>query len=246
MILAAGLGTRLRPLTDSMPKALVPVDGVPLLRRVMDRFCAYGVNDFVVNVHHFPDQIVDFLKENAPCGASVGISDERDALLETGGAIRRAAPLLRGGGGFFVHNVDIMSNADFGYLAGEVRPEAFATLLVSDRKTQRYLLFDDDMRMVGWTNDATGEVRSPYAGVKVSDCRKLAFSGIQFLSERILDEMDPMPERFPIVDFYLSVLDRLPIYGVVQQGLSLMDAGKISTLSEAEQFVRRNCSALPE
>ncbi len=234
MIFAAGLGTRLKPITDSLPKALVPVDGKPLLEHVAGKLVAAGYNHLVVNVHHFPDQIVGFLKEH-DFGVPVDVSDERDQLLETGGGVRHARRFLEGGGPFLVHNVDILSNLDLKWFRAQHRPEALATLLVSERETQRYLLFDDSLRLVGWTNLATGEVRSPYPGLEPSACHRLAFAGIHYMSADIFAAFDAleMPRRFPIMDFYLKACDRYPIYAAVQPGLRLLDVGKPDTLALA-------------
>ena len=139
MIFAAGLGTRLRPLTDTLPKALVPVGGKPLLYHVLMKLKAAGINEFVINVHHFADKIISYLGENDNFGLDISISDETGGLLETGGGLLHARNYLDGQ--FLVHNVDILSNLDVASFAGNARPEAMATLLVSERTTSRYLLF---------------------------------------------------------------------------------------------------------
>ena len=265
MIFAAGLGTRLKPLTDTMPKALVPVCGKPLLWHVMTKLKASGITDVTVNVHHFADMIVSYLESVNGLGMDVHISDERDMLLETGGGIRHAERYLcrpagqgsafgsdgtgyvcgrdvdsvpSDAGRFLVHNVDILSDLDIRWFESQVRPDAIATLLVSDRKTSRYLLFDDDMRLVGWTNVSTGEVRIPYPSLDIASCRMLAFSGIHIISDRIfpLFASEGFGDRFPIMDFYLKVADRCPIYGVPATGLHLIDVGKPGSLAEAEKF----------
>ena len=256
MIFAAGLGTRLKPITDTLPKALVPVCGRPLLRHVMDRLHDAGIDDIVVNVHHFAGMIVSYLQQQDIPGLKVAVSDESDRLLETGGGIFHARELLLDGepddGRFLVHNVDILSDLDIRGFLDAWRPGALAALLVSERVTQRYLLFDDVMRLVGWTNIATGEVRSPYPGLDPSGCHKLAFSGIHQLSNGVFDVMESegMGERFPIMDFYLRVCDRYPIYGIKPASLELVDVGKLDTLAVAEDFIqkltRRNCPAGPE
>jgi len=252
MIFAAGLGTRLKPITDTLPKALVPVCGEPLLRHVILRLKEAGIDDFVVNVHHFAGQIIAYLSEN-DLGVNVKVSDESGLLLETGGGILHARDLLMSPDGrFLVHNVDILSDLDIPAFLDAWRPGALATLLVSYRKTQRYLLFDDDMRLVGWTNVSTGEVRSPYPGINPSDFRMLAFSGIHQMSDGIFDVMESegMGGRFPIMDFYLRVCDRYPIYGFEPASLNLVDVGKLDTLAVAEDFIRRraprSCPACPE
>ena len=233
IIFAAGLGTRLKPLTDRLPKALVPVGGRPLLWHVIKKLQAAGVDEFVINVHHFADLISDYLELEDWFGAKIELSLEEDMPLETGGGIRKAAELLQGCGCFFAHNVDIISNADLTALAAAAQPDALATLVVSKRETQRYLLFDDNMRLVGWTNIATGEVRSPYKGLRVEDCSKYAFAGIHYISDKILPLLQQMPERFSIMDFYLQVADEFPIYGYAPEGLQIVDVGKPETLERA-------------
>lgn len=206
MIFAAGLGTRLRPLTDTMPKALVPVGGKPLLLRVVEKLKDAGLDDLVINVHHFADMIEDYVRANGNFGVRVAFSDERDLLRDTGGGILHARNLLLGDkapdvsdssyakseaadGFFLVHNVDIISNLDIGWFCSQARPDALAVLLVSERQSSRYLLFDDGMRLVGWTNVRTGEVKSPYRDLDVSKCHRYAFSGIHLVSDRIFDAM---------------------------------------------------------
>ena len=230
MIFAAGLGTRLKPLTDTMPKALVSVGGEPLLKRVIHNLSVAGVDRIVVNVHHFAQQIIDYLKENDNFGLDIRISDESAGLLETGGGIKHAAPLFAPDAPILIHNVDILSNVDlrrFYQRAGGLlktdglanvtadAPDALvgaaaaadvpdALLLVSQRKTQRYLLFDDTMRLVGWTNIATGEVKTPYPDLDPKVCRMYAFAGIHALSPRMIPLMNQFPDRFSIIDFYLQ------------------------------------------
>ena len=161
MVFAAGLGTRLRPITDSLPKALVPVCGEPLLYHTLRKLKAAGYTHVVVNIHHFPDLIREYLASH-DFGLQIGLSDESDALLETGGGIAHAEKLLMPTEEpFLVHNVDIVSNLDIAWFRAQMRPDALATLLVSERKTQRYLLFNEEMRLVGWTHIGTGEVRTP-------------------------------------------------------------------------------------
>ena len=231
MIFAAGLGTRLRPITDRMPKALVPVNGKPLLKIVLDRLVGAGYDDIVVNVHHFADMVEDYLHSLDMENVRVRISDERDFLRDTGGGIRHAGPLL-GNGPFLVHNVDIISDMDLQGFAAAFPEGALAALAVSERETSRYLLFGDDMRLVGWTNVSTGEVRSPYPGLDPSRCRKYAFTGIHILSHDVFSMFDAegFGEKFPIMDFYLKVADRWPVYGVVQKNLHIVDVGKPSAL----------------
>ena len=238
LIFAAGLGTRLRPITDSMPKALVPVCGEPLLYHVIRKLTSAGYNHLVVNVHHFPDQIIGYLRGH-DFGVRIDISDERDFLRETGGGIKYARPYLEGEP-FLVHNVDIVSNLDLAWLRGQHRQDALATLLVSERRTQRYLLFREDGRLAGWTNLATGEVRSPFPDLDPSACRRLAFAGIHCISPEIFRAFETlqMPDRFPIMDFYLQGCARYPIYAAPARNLTLVDVGKLDTLAEAEEICR--------
>ena len=239
MIFAAGLGTRLQPLTDTLPKALVPVAGKPLLYHVVSKLKEAGISDFVINVHHFADSIIGYTHEQNGFGVKVSFSDERDLLRETGGGIKFARPLLEGGH-FLVHNVDIISDLDVVWFISQTRPDAMSSILVSDRKTQRYFLFDDDMRLVGWTNLATGEVKSPYGDIDPGKFRKYAFAGIHCISDgifKVFDE-DGWGDRFSITDFYIQECAKHPIYGIVPKELRLIDVGKFETLSEAEEFVR--------
>lgn len=250
MIFAAGLGTRLKPLTDTMPKALVRVGGQPLLWHVIQKLKAAGYERIVVNVHHFAQQIVDYLHDNDNFGLDIRISDETDGLLETGGGIKKALPLFDPDSPVLIHNVDILSNLDLtGGLspvceAGEAHGDCplcesnpDALLLVSQRKTKRYLLFDDEMILDGWTNIETGEVRSPYKGLDPSDCKRLAFSGIHMIWPRVYPLFDQMPERFGIIDFYLKYCQQCTFLGYEQKDLRLLDVGKLDTLEQAEQFL---------
>lgn len=170
MIFAAGLGTRLKPLTDTLPKALVPLAGKTLLQWQIERLKAAGITDIVVNVHHFPDMIINYLRDNDNFGCRIAVSDERDMLLETGGGLRKAKELLTSspnplplqgdseGAPILICNVDILSNIDLPTLLQAYNPEEMGVVVVSPRDTQRYLLFDETNRLCGWTNIATGEI----------------------------------------------------------------------------------------
>src|SRR5664280_1226211 len=160
MIFAAGLGTRLKPVTDNLPKALVPIAGKPLLEHVILKLKSAGFDEIIVNIHHFPDQIIDFLKANNNFSIRIEVSDERNLLLDTGGGIRRAAWFFDDEKPFLVHNVDILSNVDLKELYQQhLRSNSLATLVVSKRDTFRYLLFNDDNRLCGWINEKTGETK---------------------------------------------------------------------------------------
>ncbi len=243
MILAAGLGTRLRPLTDTMPKALVPVGGRSLLDIIIDKLTQQGFDRFVVNVHHFAQQIIDHLKEQG--NPSIHISDETEQLLETGGALKKAQSLFRDDEPILIHNVDILDNVDYQWFSRQHLPEEDAVLLVSRRKTKRYLLFDHAMRLMGWKNIETGEVKSPYEYVRRTGLSQhgeplnmYAFSGIHSFSPRLFPLMDKFPDRFAIIDFYLSVCHRSHIVGLVKEDLNVLDVGKLDTLDQAENFIK--------
>ena len=239
MIFAAGLGTRLKPLTDHMPKALVEVDGQPLLERVIKRLADGNFDHLVVNVHHFSGQIIDFLRDHDNFGLDIQVSDETDALLDTGGGIRKAQQLFDLRYPILIHNVDILTNIDLSAFVA-CGADADALLLVSNRSTTRYLLFDDDMRLVGWTNISTGEVRSPYSHLDVESCHRLAFSGIHLFSPRLLPVLDIMQtDDFSIIDFYLRICREHNIRGYNAHNLQLLDVGKQDTLAQAEDFIRQ-------
>lgn len=226
MIFAAGLGTRLKPLTDTMPKALVPVGGQPLLWHVIMKLKAAGYERIVVNVHHFAQQIIDYLQANANFGLDIRISDERQQLLETGGGIKKALPLFDANAPILIHNVDILSNLDLCAL-----PMDAPLLVVSERKTKRYLQFDDTMRLVGWKNIETGELKG-------SEGRSLAFSGIHIFHPLLAPLLSDWPERFPIMDFYLKACGDHLIRGYEARDLNLLDVGKLDSLDQAEKFIK--------
>ena len=245
LIFAAGLGTRLKPLTDTMPKAMVPVSGKPLVQILIEKLKGIGVTDIVINVHHFAQQIIDFVRANDGYDINIQFSDETDMLLETGGGLKKAARLFPNDKPILVHNVDILSNAD---LLSLYTHATATTLLVSDRKTQRYLLFDKDDRLVGWINIATGEVKSPYPELQAHDgnssfftlhpsLKKYAFSGIQVFHPSLLPLMDSWQGKFSIIDFYLSICDKVPIHCHFDSQLQLLDVGKLDTIAKAEQFL---------
>ncbi len=237
MVFAAGIGSRLRPLTDTMPKALVKVSGVPMLERVIKLLKSSGIKKIVINVHHFSSQIKNFLKEKDNFGIEILLSDETSFLLDTGGGIKKARPLFTPNQPILIHNVDIISNVNLKELF-KYHKSNDATLLVSKRKTNRYLLFDDDMNLCGWTNTQTGEVKSPYKNLRVSDCKMMAFSGIHILSQSLFPFMEDSKEKFSIIDFYLSLSDKVKIKGFFKEDLKLIDIGKQETLLKAEEFLK--------
>lgn len=243
MIFAAGLGTRLRPITDSIPKALVPVGGEPMLKRIICKLRDAGISEFVVNACHFKEKIVDFLGSE-DLGVKVSISIEDGSTpLETGGGVKHAAPLLKqccceGSGRFLVHNVDILSNLDVEWFLRQdkalcTESPTLATLLVTETVADRYLLFDDDMRLVGWTNVKTGEIKSPLPDFNPNRYRKLSFCGVHVISEDIFPLMEEWPQHFSIIDFYLKAAAGKRICGVVADNLKLIDIGSPEKLAQA-------------
>ena len=242
MIFAAGLGTRLKPLTDTMPKALVPINGKPLLQWQVEKLRDAGITDIVVNVHHFPDQIIDAVRANNGWGCNILISDERDELLDTGGGLRKAKELF-GNEPILACNVDILSNIDISLLSASCLVHCLGSLVVSQRDTQRYLLFDEENILRGWTNIATGEVRPASISAKVGGLRKMAFSGMQILSPAIFEHMDKVVEekgnKFSLIDLYLSLCDRYTFRAYVPHNYRMMDVGKINQIGEAELFAQK-------
>jgi len=229
MIFAAGLGTRLKPLTDTMPKALVPLSGKPLLQWQVEKLRDAGITDIIVNVHHFPDRIIDTVRANDGWGCHILISDERDALLDTGGGLRKARHLFANEP-ILACNVDILSNIDLNDLLRCYQQTGISRLVVSERTTQRYLCFNEQNRLQGWVNVATGEHKG-------EDGRHLAFSGMQILHEDVLRRLDEMPEaKFSLIPFYLHIMSASPLQAYIPRNYKMMDVGKIDQLSEAERF----------
>ncbi|MBP5771309.1 MAG: nucleotidyltransferase family protein [Bacteroidaceae bacterium] len=250
MLLAAGLGTRLKPLTDTMPKALVPVAGQPLLYHVIQRLKAAGFQRVVVNVHHFGQQIIDYIAANNGFGLEVLVSDERGQLLDTGGGIRKAAPLFDPSFPVFIHNVDILSNLDISALYNAFRQagDVEAALVVSLRHTPRQLQFNPvTRRLMGWQNTQTGELRGPLAEqlqgttvVPPDIAVPLAFAGIHLVSPKLFPLMTTWPDKFSIITFYLDICGSHNLVGYEQPDFHFMDAGKLDTLAEAEAFLAAN------
>lgn len=234
-ILAAGLGTRLKPWTEHHPKALVPVGGVPILERIIIKFYESGISDITVNCFHFADQIKDFIKSK---GWNINIVDEQPILLETGGAILNAAPFLEGDRPVIIHNVDILSNADLNNL-GEQQADsnALATLLVSSRQSSRKLIFDSQYRLVGWHALTSDEYKPEGFNPKCAtmEFSELAFSGIYAISPSLIESMRNQGwiGRFSIMDFFLSSLSTEFFKGIVQRDLELIDIGKPDSLNRA-------------
>lgn len=237
LIFSAGLGTRLKPLTDTMPKALVPIAGKPLLQWQVEKLRDAGITDIVVNVHHFPDMIIDAVRANDGWGTHITISDERDCLLDTGGGLRKAGPLM-GNGPVLACNVDILSNIDLKALVAHYEETGVSQLVVSERQTQRYLCFNGEDLLCGWTNIATGEMKPSSIHQSINPSfRRLAFSGMQILNEDALARLQQVEEtKFSLIPFYLDIMEEVPLHAYVPQNYRMMDVGKIDQITEAERF----------
>ena len=240
MIFAAGLGTRLKPLTDHMPKALVPVAGKPMLEHVIMKLKSFGFDDIVINVHHFANQIIDFLKANGNFGITIHISDETDCLLDTGGGIKKASYYFDEP--FLVHNADILSNVDLTAMyEHHLNSGNDATLLVSPRKTVRYLLFNKKNRLQGWINKDTLQTKPEGFKYQPDTQLEYAFGGIHIISPTLFNYMgDGWTGKFSIMDFYLQTCHEARLGGYVKEDLHLIDIGKPDTLAKAEDFIRQN------
>lgn len=242
MIFAAGLGTRLRPLTDHTPKALVPVAGTPMLERVILRLKDAGFDDITINIHHFGEQILEFLRAKADFGLNIHISDERDALLDTGGGIKKARPFLDGNEPFLIHNADILSDLDLAaFYRHHVESGANATLLTNERTTSRYLLMDENNRLCGWTNISTGEVLPEGITFTGDNYCKQAFGCVHVLSPSIFRymEQEPWRSKFSIIPFYTDICRQAHIQCYPVNSANWFDIGKPETLAKAEAYYKR-------
>lgn len=227
------MGTRLKPITDNMPKALVKIGSHTLLELAIERLKLAGASSIVVNVHHFAEQIKDFLASH-DFGIDISISDESERLLDTGGGVKKALGLFGNGqSSVILYNVDVLNNADLDAFYDEAKDWQVG-LMVSKRKTNRYLLFRDN-RLVGWTNIDTGQVKSPFANLDVKSCDMYAFSGIHCFSMQVLPMMDSYPDVFPIMDFYLKECGKLVIKPYIAEDLKLLDVGKLGSIEEARR-----------
>ncbi len=223
LLLAAGLGTRLRPVTDSIPKALVVYEGRTLLEHSLNHLSLNGINEVIVNVHHFPLMIRDFLLTNNNFGMEISISDESEELLETGGALKKAAWFFSSPEPFVVRNADVISDMDLRLMTAFHRSHrGIATLAVRERDTSRYLLFDEKMKLAGWENRKTGERKITRA---VTAYKPLGFSGIQVVSPDIFPLITESG-KFSLTDLYLRLSSFAEIYGYPEVNSMWKDIGK--------------------
>lgn len=244
MIFAAGLGTRLRPLTNDRPKALVTLAGKTMLERVISRVRDAGFDDITVNVHHFADMVIDYLERNNGFGCNIHISDEREKVLETGGGILAARQWLDGDEPFLVHNADILTDIDLNAMYhAHCQSDAMATVLVKNRSTKRYFVFDGDMKLHGWVNVETGETRPETFDYQADALRLMAFGGVHVISPSIFPLLDNYAQqigdnKFSTTPFYVAQCRTARVMGYAQNTpYNWFDVGKPETLSQAEQFL---------
>lgn len=237
MILAAGLGTRLKPLTDTVPKALIKIKTHTLLELQIKKLKAEGINEIIVNVHHFSDLIKKYLEQNNFFNCLIEISDESEKILDTGGGLKKAAHFFSDGKPFLVYNVDILSNINLKkFMKFHLSSSSIATLAVQDRKSSRRFLFDKNMILCGWMNENTGE--RIISRSSENELNSYAFSGIQMISPKIF-EYFPDTDVFSLVQLYLSAAKKEKIVGYNHDKDEWMDLGKIENLSEADKLFDR-------
>ena len=237
MIFAAGLGTRLRPLTNDKPKALVGFNGQTLLQWNINRLKEAGFDRIVVNVHHFAPLVIKYLEENNGFGAEIIISDESDQLLDTGGGLKKAQRHFKEGQPILIHNVDIISNIDLKALYQfHLKHQALATLVVRNRNSSRVLLFDDDDLLVGWFNKLTNELKLPSTENQPDILFNWAFSGIQVIDYKLLDLITETG-KFSMIDVYLRLSVKQKIVAYHHNSDFWTDVGKIEELKTAEAAV---------
>lgn len=232
----AGVGSRLKPWTDSHPKALAPVAGKPMLKHIVDKLHSEGISDITVNTFHFADQIKDFIFGQ---NWSINISDESPYLLETGGALLHAKHLLEGEEPILVHNVDILSNANLKNLIDfHFEQECEATLLVSDRPSSRKLLFDDNLMLKGWHSLSSNEYKPEI--ISENQFEELAFGGIYIFSPSILRDMveKGYTGKFSIIDYFLNSLSYHRYKAFLQPDLKILDIGKPESYDRAQEVFK--------
>jgi NDP-sugar pyrophosphorylase family protein len=235
MIFSAGLGTRFKPWTDKHPKALALVNGRSLLQRNVEYLKQYGITDIIVNVHHFAEQLIDVIKKNNGWGSNIIISDETNELLETGGGLLKAKDLFTPGERFITCNVDFLTNLDLGKLiAFHEKNKPLISLAVTDRKTSRYFLFDENNRLCGWRNTKTGEERISLAKPGLNE---KAYSCVVVFEYDVFD-LIPFTGKFSLVDLYLHLAKDQLILGYDHSGDKLVDVGKPESIAIAEALFK--------
>lgn len=239
LLFAAGLGTRLKEQTQNKPKALVDLAGKPLLQHAIEHLTQFGITDITINVFHFAEQVISFIKENNSFGIDIHISDERDQLMDTGGGLKKAGVFLKGDESILIYNVDVISNLDLNVLQKyHQEQKALATLVVRPRETSRYLMFDHNLQLAGWKNFSNGETRISRPE-SYADAQPLAFSGIHLVQPEILDLIIE-EGKFPIMDLYLRLAKDQSIKAFIDQSDLWMDLGKPEELLMAEKLFGGN------
>lgn len=233
MILAAGFGTRMQPITLTRPKALVEVGGTTLLERNINYLKSFGITELVINVHHFAQQIIDFLQQKENFGITIHISDETDTILETGGGLQRAKPFLQEKEAFILMNVDILTNLSISKMADyhDTKPNALATLAVTARHSSRQLLFDEEMLLAGWK----GVDETKWVHESAQFVQAMAFSGVHIISGKIFDSLN-MAGKYSIITAYLEMAKTQAIYGYNHTGDLLLDVGKPDAIAKAVEM----------
>ena len=235
MIFAAGLGTRLRPLTLDKPKALVEVNGMTMLEIAILKLKHAGVKDIVINLHQFSEKIKTFIKNRPDFDVNIRFSDETDMLLDTGGGLKKAASWLIGDTPFFVYNVDIFTDLDLReMLQSHLRSKALATLAIKQRPGSRFFLFDQDLRLRGWKNLSTGEEK--LAASSSERLSPFAFSGVHLIEPDIF-QLISEEGVFSIVDVYLRMAREHIIRGYLHQEDLWIDLGKPEKITEGEDLI---------
>jgi NDP-sugar pyrophosphorylase family protein len=233
MILAAGVGSRLRPLTEEIPKALVKVGNKTMLENNIDWLASYGFDEIIVNVHHLAEKIKAFVKEKADLKASVTFSEEKNELLNTGGGLKQAGWFFDERDPFIVTNVDILCNLNLEkLLAFHKKTFSLATLVVRERESSRYLLFDESYRLCGWENIKTNEKKIT---LECQNIKRYAFSGIQIMSPEMFSYM-PKKSIFSLIDLYLNVNSDVLVSGFLDTESDWFDIGNLEKLNNARRF----------
>lgn len=234
LIFAAGKGTRLQPFTNNHPKALALVNGVSLLERNIKYLQQYGVQEFVINIHHFGEQIVDFLKEKNNFGAKIDISDEKEELLETGGGLLFAQRFLEKEENFLIMNADILTDFQLDiFMEDHLSHNNLVTLAVSDRESSRKLFFDKEMQLKGWINKNTGETKMAETNQGFTE---FAFSGIHCMNKNIFSLIQRRG-KFSIMEEYLDLMKSQKIFGF-PHAAKLIDVGRPESVIEAEKYFK--------
>ena len=234
MILAAGLGTRLKPFTDKHPKALAVVNNKTILQRNIEYLASSGIKEIIINVHHFADQVIETVKKNKGFGSDITFSDETNEVLETGGGIKKASWFFENDDEpFVVMNVDILTDLDLNKMILRHRQnKPLATLAVSSRQSSRYFLFNHSNELCGWRNVKTGEEKISRNAEKYIE---KAFSGIHVISPEIFSLMK-MTGKFSMVDVYLDLCKTHTIAAFDHSDSKFIDVGKPESILKAEEM----------